>query len=50
MLKTNCVVAALPQAELTKMLKKFARLSLQIVVGLQNSCCICSQTGKTTSV
>jgi hypothetical protein len=32
-LKTNCVVAALPQAELTKMLKKFARLSLQIVIG-----------------
>jgi predicted aconitase with swiveling domain len=32
-LKTNCIVAAIPQAELTKMMKKLRRLSLQTVVG-----------------
>jgi hypothetical protein len=33
MLKTNHIVANLPPAELMKTFKKFARLSLQIVVG-----------------
>jgi hypothetical protein len=32
-LKTNNVVDPLPQAAMTKMLKKFIRLSLQTVVG-----------------
>jgi len=32
LLKTNHVVAPLPQAEVIKMLKKFIRLSLQTVV------------------
>jgi hypothetical protein len=33
LLKTNHVLAALPRAEVTKMLGKFAMLSLKIVVG-----------------
>jgi hypothetical protein len=33
MLKANRIVAAIPRAELIKMLKKFTRMSLQIDVG-----------------
>jgi hypothetical protein len=34
LLKTNCVVAVLPRAELTKMLKKFTRPFLQFYLNV----------------